>query len=164
MAAVSEVVLVGLRLGGALAYEVSAGTAGISRLVLWDPVIRGTMYLEALAAMQAQHLRLLTVHQAPLPGETEWLGWLYPAALRTEIGRIDLLTAPPPAAVGPVHMVLSSHDPEYDRLHDHLAAHGTVTAHHLSESGRWADVRAFGSAVLGSEAVETIVHIVEGGA
>ncbi|MBT3294600.1 MAG: hypothetical protein HN919_14000 [Verrucomicrobia bacterium] len=164
MSGATAVALVGLRLGGALAYEVATGEADISHLVLWDTVVRGTTFLDELAAMQQQHQRLLTVHQATTSGATEWLGALYPAGLQDEISRIDLLTAPLPAAVGQVHMVTSSHDVYYGQLHDHLAAHGAVTVHHVSEAGGWSNMRDFECAALGREALDRTVHIMEGGA
>jgi pimeloyl-ACP methyl ester carboxylesterase len=53
----SQVVLVGLRFGAALATLCARReNLGIAHLVLWDPVVRGDLYLQELAGMHAAYL------------------------------------------------------------------------------------------------------------
>ena len=48
MAGCSQIYLVGLRLGAAIAANVSAMRSDVKRLVLWDPVIQGAAYIEEI--------------------------------------------------------------------------------------------------------------------
>lgn len=89
----SRVCLLGLRLGGALSAIVAARRTDVEGLVLWDPVVRGSSYLEELLALQEEMQRFRPRSggrrkaQAPL----ELLGFPLSRALASEIEDINLL-------------------------------------------------------------------------
>lgn len=64
---VNTVQLVGVRYGALVAAIVAVQDATISRLVMWDPVVRGDHYLEQL---EDTHKRLLDAHVSARPAES----------------------------------------------------------------------------------------------
>jgi Fe2+ transport system protein FeoA len=92
--------VVGMRLGAPLAATALAPggedpVAPLETLVLWDPVIDGTAYLDALEKLWRDMLadpERFTSTQ--IPTEAELMGFLTPPALRREIGALDLLRQP----------------------------------------------------------------------
>jgi alpha-beta hydrolase superfamily lysophospholipase len=92
---VAKVCLVGLRLGGTLSMMAGAERRDISGMVLWDPVLRGTAYVEKLKMSHQKMLRLAHVKEkGDAKGEksAEILGFPYTEALLTDIENLDLLS------------------------------------------------------------------------
>jgi hypothetical protein len=118
-----ELAAVGLRLGAAFAYR-AAPALGVSRLVLWDPVCRGAVYLEELGARPRQARR------------DELLGAPMPAPRRDAIAAIDLSSCEP---VSQVTVVASQADREHRRLIERLRRTGGEAALHVVEGagGNW---------------------------
>ena len=87
--------LIGLRLGATLALQAAAETGPVESLVLWDPIVRGSSYLQELERF---HKRVLDMTETSSGGVTR------PAAydglslfgfgpqLRHELAAIDLLS------------------------------------------------------------------------
>lgn len=88
-----EVCLVGLRLGAALAAMAAAGRDDVDTLVLWEPVVDGSEYLEEL---DDRHRSYMARFPAPLSRRRrsqpngEALGFALGRELRGEIASIDL--------------------------------------------------------------------------
>ena len=103
----SQVVLVGLRFGATLAALCAQrdhlSRLGISQLVLWDPVVRGDLYLQELAEMHAAYMNeeLGRRADAATPagnGEhlpVEALGTPIGAVLAAQMAAIDIAQAAP---------------------------------------------------------------------
>ena len=99
----AQVVLVGLRFGATLAALCAQQERlSISHLVLWDPVVRGDLYLQELAGMHAAYLneelgrRANTVPKGngkDLPAEA--LGTPISATLAAQMAAIDIALAVP---------------------------------------------------------------------
>jgi len=92
-AGVDRVCLVGVRLGASLAFAAAAQRMDVDSLVLWDPVVLGSVYLDELASLQKQamkHRRRQSWTRSGLP--TEVIGFPLPTRLRTELEQLDLLT------------------------------------------------------------------------
>jgi pimeloyl-ACP methyl ester carboxylesterase len=89
MAGVLRVSLVGVRLGATLAAMSALKRKDVERLVLWDPVISGRMYLTELRALQAEWLnaRPYMSHEE----SSEIIGFPLSETLEGEIAAIDLL-------------------------------------------------------------------------
>ena len=88
---VPKVFLVGLRVGAPIAVNVARGRFDVSRVVLWDPVVRGRFYLRELSD---RHKEIMdSVHP-----DTQWYsngkeglcGFPVPQHLRDELDEIDL--------------------------------------------------------------------------
>jgi hypothetical protein len=88
----SDVSIVGLRLGAALAllHLRSPQAADVRNLVLWDPVIRGGAYVDELLTLQRERFGRAS-------GD-EVLGFPFTAALRSELEAIDLTNVERPRA------------------------------------------------------------------
>ncbi|HEX2905361.1 MAG TPA: alpha/beta hydrolase [Phototrophicaceae bacterium] len=100
-----RVVLIGLRLGAALAALTAAARSDVVGLGLWEPTVNGTAYYDELAAWQQEKLwYFLSDVQTPVQnGETlELLGQPVSAALIAEIQAVNLLAL----ATKPANQVL----------------------------------------------------------
>jgi pimeloyl-ACP methyl ester carboxylesterase len=121
--------LIGLRLGASLAAEVAVAHRGlIDRLVMWDPVIFGRDYVEALYLSAAN----LPIGKAPPPerpaatgGGHEICGFPLTDAQREQISGIDLVplvSRLPRRAVTMVTCTIPSHEPFLAEIGDGEAA------------------------------------------
>lgn len=121
--------LVGVRLGATLGAVAGAQRTDIERLVLWDPVVRGSDYLRE---MQQRHLEWMGTHPRPRDFEAkeppeELLGLPLSASLREQLEGIDLLKlAQKPSR--DVLIVSSDANPDAVALKDHLASLGARAA------------------------------------
>jgi uncharacterized protein len=106
--------VVGFRLGASLAASVPMA---METLVLWDPVVNGTTYLEELRATHTRQFSgLLFPPPLPAPGvDGDILGNLMPGAMEAELRAIDLLAH---GSDRPAHiaLVVSEQRPEYAQL------------------------------------------------
>jgi hypothetical protein len=89
---VSDVSIVGLRLGAALAllHLRNPHASDVRNLVLWDPVIRGRAYVDELLALQRERFGRTS--------RDEVLGFPFTTTLRSELETIDLTTLERPRA------------------------------------------------------------------
>lgn len=154
-AGLSEVTLIGLRLGAAVAMEAARKRHDVDRLIAWDPVVSGASYLEELLA----HLP-----SAARQGEATCVsGFPLSGSLSEELRGLDLATCP---SVGParVHLVVSGENPAFLRLREHLGEQGRLEGYHVVPSeGSWSDADPFGSVVLPGAIVQEIVQVVTEG-
>jgi len=136
---VRRIGLVGMRLGASLAALAAAGEA--DALVLWDPIARGTSYIDELRGMQHQMLRFSHVDaKLGLSGggeREEVLGFPLTARQREEIEVIDLLAL----RESPARRILlleTDTRPENARLREHLASLPTGVEHlEMTERRLW---------------------------
>lgn len=90
MTDVEAVVLIGLRLGGAIAAGAAAQSEAATALVLWDPVLDGAQYNAELTTLQLQHEipdidALLLVRDAPTSASDRLVAAGRTAGQRTEV-------------------------------------------------------------------------------
>ena len=111
--------VVGMRLGAAIATLASADKLDVRNLVLWEPVVSGSRYVEELEDHDAaQTLTLL--HELPAT-RNELLGYPFPRKLRGEITNLDLRRTSPCRAER-VTMFASESREEHRAFRDALAA------------------------------------------
>lgn len=92
-ARVEEVFIVGLRLGASIAALVAGGRADVAGLVLWDPAVLGSDYLQDLLAWH-QEKQLQFFHQAEAAtAASELLGFGLHASLIDNLKAMNLLAA-----------------------------------------------------------------------
>ena len=110
----TDVCLVGLRLGGALAAMLGAKHGDIKSMVLWDPVTDGGNYLQGLQILQKEHMRsrLRPCPSALAHEDLEILGFPYTHELCREIGKIKLhaISCRPDRSVFVIHSRPSDYD------------------------------------------------------
>jgi hypothetical protein len=87
-----EIAIVGLRLGASVAARAcsSAHPLVADPLVLWDPVIRGSHWLEATRKAHQRHLDEFRFDPPPDPGSL--LGYPHSRALQADLTGLDLRT------------------------------------------------------------------------
>jgi pimeloyl-ACP methyl ester carboxylesterase len=90
-----ETTLVGLRLGAALAATVGSRMERLSKLVLWDPVVRGRDYIRELVQTQQIWMQAHPIlHGEEAGANGHVLGFPLTKSLRDAVARIDLLQIP----------------------------------------------------------------------
>lgn len=110
LATTAKISAVAFRLGAPLA---ATAPVHFSSLVLWDPVVHGGKYVAELEAGQRRVLE-----QDPASDrvtQEELLGYPFPAALRSDLRRIDMVAAEPPRAQR-ANVLVSAPSPEAEGL------------------------------------------------
>jgi pimeloyl-ACP methyl ester carboxylesterase len=155
--------VVGLRTGALLAAVASArGLLGATRLVLWDPLVAGQLYLAQLKALHETMVR--TMRPFPAVPSDELLGYAYPPALRRGLEGLDLDALVPSLKADRVDLALSQPRPELERLETSLRAAGKAgVVSRLEEDGAWEVFprQAFGT-MIASKAVQAVSGLVLG--
>jgi pimeloyl-ACP methyl ester carboxylesterase len=134
-AGVDLVCLGGLRLGGSVAALAAAAERDISGLFLWQPVVRGTDYLDDIAA---RHKAMLWRSFATLPtsdassGALYRLGFPLSNALFTDLKNLDVETLALPGC--PVLIVNNEEDAASLSLRDVLHSQGARVDHEIVPS------------------------------
>jgi pimeloyl-ACP methyl ester carboxylesterase len=142
-----RVSLIGLRLGASIAAVGGGARPDIDRIVLWDPVVSGSRYLESLLG-----------DEHPEPEETVGaLGFPLTGALRFELAGLDLcaLAAAPTADLS---VFVSAESGEYEALKRGWQGAGIPFEYSwVPAAGNWNEVDNFGSALVPQELIGTIV-------
>jgi pimeloyl-ACP methyl ester carboxylesterase len=145
---ITDVALIGLRIGAMLAATTARRRTDVTKLVLWDPVVSWRLYLESLLALakrQPPGDDTLSVEGYPLP---------------SSLCRPDLLPdiGAPPAQVATVGLVVSEQRPEFEALRQHLpAAAGRSWFAFVDTPARWDHVDSFGAVLFPRAIVRIIV-------
>lgn len=117
----SNVTLVGLRLGAAVALLTAQSRRDIAGLALWEPIVNGHAYLDDL---QEAHInKLLYMQIQPMTQKvaqpSELLGFALSKDFFESLNALDLLSTPPGYS-GKVLMTETEENPEVKQLHAHL--------------------------------------------
>jgi uncharacterized protein len=160
MAGTSRVTLVGMRLGASLAARVALSRArAVEALVLWDPVVSGTEYLEGLERLEsARHrpARSARVRPAAVGGGREILGFPLTQALANEIRAIDLAALAPRLPARTL-LVLSEPLPSHEPLGRALEANAArIAIERMEGPCPWLQHREPGAGVLPVKALDRI--------
>jgi len=161
-AGVDRVIAVGLRLGGSLAALSGAEHGGIDQLVLWDPILDGSAFLDDLAHRHRKHMEFL-----PTRGERSATDETCPAVVAEVLGfRVGEQLAGSLAGVAlaslsraPARRVLvieSTATPAAGAFLDHLRTLGPRVEHqHLPDHEIW--LAAPDKAVVPGQILQSIV-------
>ncbi len=131
-----QLIAIGLRLGGSLAYQANT-SCHFKQLILWDPVLNGPDYLADLESMQNQMLRSSFYYTRPRsrmdlePGEM--LGYVYPAPFLEELMALRLKCLAVPQAG--VSYVFSAQIPDTDDIPQDHNTDGVLEA--VPDFGEW---------------------------
>jgi pimeloyl-ACP methyl ester carboxylesterase len=120
---VTQVSVVGMRLGASLAACVSADGHRFRDVVLWDPIVRGRQAVDELRAIDRQRYALSHVRRSAEPPADELCGFPFPAKLRHELDALDLLKLAPLAARR-TSILISANEPDASLLRAHLSTNG----------------------------------------
>lgn len=160
-AGVSEVVLMGVRLGAALAAS-AAVRFGLARtLVLWDLVEDGSSYRKSLLAMQSQVLADLDRFRRPRKHESteQLIGMPYSSAMLDDISSVRPVNLAG-ATIDNIILVSSRNVPRAD-LAGRVAAETTVTTQSLSRDYGWEDHRRIEEIIIDPVEPLTIANILK---
>ena len=155
---ISKVSLVGLRFGAALAASAPVKSHRVRKLVLWDPVVTGTTYIENLRRMHKERLKPLhdIRTKCELQGVEELIGFRFSDNMITQIEAVNLLETSEFSA-SEIFLIVSEQQEEYEQLSDHLQALGLLKGYQvISGAGGWNNIHGFDSALIASEAINAI--------
>jgi pimeloyl-ACP methyl ester carboxylesterase len=132
--------IVGLRLGATFAEIAAQRRDDIERVVLWDPILDGGAYLEALARLQADWLADRLGPAAVPVTDEEVIGFPLTDAGRAELAGLTL--TPHARSEAPAALLYVSEDvPAYRALRDGMSvSRRTVTYDVIAGAGAWDDV------------------------
>jgi pimeloyl-ACP methyl ester carboxylesterase len=126
MAGLPAVSIVGVRLGATLGALATTTRKDVKTLVMWDPVIHGSGYVDELRRLQSEWLktRPKATGSSP-PPDAELIGFPLGAALNAEFGGVDLLaqTKWTPRRI----ITLSTSGMHDDTLREHLTRSGVAS-------------------------------------
>jgi alpha/beta superfamily hydrolase len=145
MAGCSQIYLVGLRLGAAIAANVSAMRSDVKRLVLWDPVIQGAAYLEEIKRGSYE-----------ITQDEEWrvYGYPMPFAFRDELCQVDLTQLSFPEKLK-ILQIVSNENKQFDTFKFSQNHH--VEYQYVPSLGNWNYVDYVGGILLPHKLVHSIV-------
>lgn len=154
-AEISRVAFVGLRLGAAVAALAAAGRDDVDQVVLWDPAVTGTSYLEEILEERTDSVGN-SRHSQREDGTVGVLGFPVTETLRRELATMDLRTVGAPAGSG--RLVLAAHErDEYAALGKLSVAGATVKYQVVPSEGNWNEVDDYGGALIPVFLIQAIV-------
>jgi hypothetical protein len=146
-----------MRLGAALAAGASAEGRRFRDLILWDPVVRGRRAVEELRAIDDQRYAMSHVRRDPAPID-ELCGFAFPAQLRRELDRLDLLQLPRLSA-SKVSVMMSADDPDAVALLRRITANGNdATLHVVPDPEAIAKRASLGESLLSRTMIDAVVE------
>ena len=162
-ASVATVAVLGLRLGASIALAAAERRPDVSRLVLWDPVVEGRVYLAELERLQREWLKgrpgshLLSFGR----GDDEIFGFPMPHQLRQEIEAIDLKAAPLGGARVDVVGSLG-HDECASWVASLQSRHRAVHWHQLPARGDWTEADQVHVGVMPAGVLQHLTALMSG--
>ena len=158
LSGVKRLSIVGLRLGAALAAEASAEGLQVQDLVLWDPVVIGSDYIDELTAMQ-HHLFPDIKEQSKEKLSDELLGHPFPLDMRSAIENVNLLGQSHYSAER-IFIIVSGERAEYLQLREKLASNA-IEIHYreVQDAGDWGDIKEYDQALLVNDILHEITAI-----
>jgi pimeloyl-ACP methyl ester carboxylesterase len=157
IAGVDQMSIVGMRLGAALAATVSAEGRRFRDVVLWDPIVRGRRAVDELRALDERRYAMAHVRRDPPPVD-ELCGFAFPAQLRRELDRLDLLQLPRLSA-SRVSVMTSEDDPDAVRLVERLRETGNEASLHVLPDPEAVQKRAsLGESLMNRTMVDAVVQ------
>lgn len=160
MADVEQVVLFGLRLGGAVVAQAAQHRADVSHLVLWDAIADGAAYLQELHGKTHSYQNSTGSYTstAPFPGCTMGvMGYPVSPALQDELAALTLVGGSSPRPV-PALVIVDAETDTTRALATWCSSGGQPVTSMVSPlPARWDEVDNWGSAMIPQEAIQTIV-------
>jgi len=157
---VAQVCLVGLRLGGTLSVMVGAERTDISDMVLWDPVVRGTAYVQRLTTLHQKMVRFAHVKEkSDVRGEKppEILGFPYTEALLVDIQNMDLLSIQAKPANN-ILVIQSDEETDQRLLQENLESmNSRVDFLHFPTPQIWVWIEDFAKVVVPYQILQSVV-------
>lgn len=158
---VSKVSLVGLRFGAALAATAPVKSHRVRKLILWDPVVSGSLYLKSLRDLHKSLLeRLKWLHknreQHQLYRMEELIGFRYSDRMIEDINSINLLEKTEFSAEE-IFLFVSEQREEYEKLREHLQSLDLLSGYQVASSaGEWNKLHEIENALIASEMITVI--------
>ena len=155
-ASITNISLVGLRLGGAIAHRVSMMRSDINRLVLWDPIITGDAYINEMLQGFLEESP-----NTPIEGTIGVNGFPLTKLMRENFKQINLVTADQPKSES-LYFVTSNERDEFNQLKQSLEQLPVNMSYsHIPIEGNWNEVDNFGGVLLPQEIIQSIIAWLE---
>jgi len=162
----TQITVVGLRLGAALAAGITLDGVALKNLVLWDPVVDGADYLAELE--RAHRLCLTDTYRFRRPQRhrlthTERLGFRFPVRMQQSIAELNLLNKPYP--YDNCFLVTSAERAEYELLARTLSRNtrGRFSRELVKESTGWGDYGQAETTLRINRTITTITNKISNG-
>ena len=158
---IDRLTLVGVRLGAAIALNVASTDPLIDRLVLWDPVVSGSRYLDELEAVHARFV--VDADRFPKKGAAvqnedsdELVGMICPPAMRESIRGVDLKQMNANKAKG-VSIIVTDDREEYRKLVSSLEKRTPDCSYHVvGDRIAWNNLAELGAVLMPHDLLRTM--------
>ncbi len=166
MSAVSRLSVIGIRFGAVLAALATAETK-INKLVLWDPVIEGKVYVQSMQHMERalleQHRhRINQPVEAMSHSSNEYFGFLFPDAVLESISDVNLHTSSIQA--DKISLTVSDEKPLYKSLLDTMVENKlSVEYNYIPSEDVWHDVDSLKLALISPVLLQSIAAFMDNG-
>jgi len=163
----SKVSLVGLRLGATLAATAPVQKHRVRKLVLWDPVVSGSLYVDSLREMHRSLLdRLKRLHKNRKQQQShemeELIGFRCSDRMIADINSINLLEITEFSAAE-IFLFVSEQREEYEQLREHLQSLGLLKGYqYISSAGEWNNLHEIENALIASDVITAISNELTG--
>ena len=154
-----RVSIVGLRLGASLAWLECLARTDVDLLVMWEPIVSGTVYFDQLRQLEHAWLTDPSRKAAANAEQKEGsiLGLRLGPELERQIRAIDLPAGPLPATAHVVTLNAAADMPSVPGWRDRLEARYSATSFSVLPSGAdWADPATVHTAVYAAAAVQAL--------
>ena len=157
MAAVQRVTLLGVRLGAALAVDVSASRNDVNALALWDPVVKGEEYLADLDEAHREFIERRTRHfTLPRTEIRHCACHPFPEKFELDLRKLDL-TSLFPKLRQKILLVITERLPSHaDLLEKGSQAGPRFSVKYVSEPVPWRQITLGADGAVPAEAMATI--------
>jgi uncharacterized protein len=147
--------VVGLRMTGTLLWKASNDLSNINNIILWDPVLSGTHWLNELKELHNSFLNKKYSGSKNLSSDKEYLGFPFSSHLQQEISSIDI-TNQIPSNSYKLHLILSDQNNYRDSLVNIIQSFGTYEL--ISAPDIWNKPILFDRVIMSSPALAAIVQ------
>jgi alpha-beta hydrolase superfamily lysophospholipase len=155
-----KVSLAGMRLGGTLACLESPTRSDLDVVVLWEPILRGSFYLQQLRGVERAWMSDVSRRSSNGGSDpNRHLAGTITAKMESEIAAVDLTTAPLPRATR-AYALLEAELPEEAAWRERFrAAYGPTSCGILPAGADWLNPEAIHVALYPQAAQRTIVTL-----
>lgn len=148
-----EFSVIGLKFGAAIAWCSLKDWANLTSLILWDPVISGSEWMNQMQALHSEYLAK-SAESRPFSSDEEILGFPLPVSVRNEICSLNISNLTPPPSQK-IHLLYSGDSQKYEAFCK--SVNFSITMEHLDIPEIWISSLLSNHIVMSHPAINSIV-------
>ncbi len=160
LSGMKNVSIVGLRFGATLATLAAQDGLEVQNLILWDPVLNGSDYINELKTLHNMQLTSSTNGKTNSKSNNmeEMMGFPWPNTLQQQINSIDLIHS----GIFTEHKILVIYTSDNEHLTQFKDINPELTIHNVSEAGDWNKITDAYNRLICPSVNQTIINRLTG--